>query len=256
MRLICFIAATVVASLSTSVMAQHSDIELGYDNTSSPTAFIIENDNVTVEGFQFFEAEFDEFLGDFFTEDPGFATNDAEGLLINSGDLIWLNFLDASTTSSFGVGYVNYYDPNTEMLHAIGRMQVTDNGGGGTADLILNGSTIESGVNPQLLGAGDIDGDLHDHLTFDLLDDGTAPFGAYGLLVQLQADFDSPDGNIDLSSDPFWIIFNHGMDEEDFETYALPAFGVAAVPEPGSATLLALGGVALIAIRRKRKTSR
>lgn len=256
MKPFLFAAVTIaVMSLSTNIMAQHghSDIEFGYNDTGNPTAFIIEQDATTSEGFQFFEAEFEEFLGDFFADDPGFTTNDAEGLLINPGDQIWFRVLDASLNSAFGQGFLNYYDPNTDTLSAAGRLQITDNGGASTLDLVLNGATIESGDNPQLLGIGDVDGDIHDHLNFDLLDDGTAPLGAYGILVQMQSDFDPANGNFDLDSDPFWIIFNHGMDEEDFENFALPKFGVAsAVPEPGS--LLCLTGAAFaLALRRRRK---
>lgn len=223
----CFVTSFMaLAFISTNVMAQHSDIEFGYDDTGGPTALVIEQDNVTIEGFQFFEAEFDEFLGDFFAEDPGFTTNEGEGLLVNPGDQIWLNFLDASSNSAFGVGYVNYYNPNTDMLEALGSLEITDNGGAPTANLILDGGSIVSGANPQLIGIGDVDGDIHDHITFDLLDDGTAPFGAYGVLVQLQS---------------------------DFETFALPRFGVASIPEPGSFALLTPVALGFL-LRRRRKS--
>ena len=246
------VAIIAVGLLPQCIAAQHSDIEFGYDNTTSPTGFVIEQDNMTTDGIQFFEAEFDEFAGDYFSDDPGFVTNDAEGLLVNSGDDIWVNFLDASTNSAFGVGFLNYYNPVTDSLEAIGRLSVSDNAGAGTDDLILAGASIESGVNPQFLGTGDVDGDIHDHISFDLLDDATAPDGAYGVLVQLQADFDTPDGNMDLSSAPFWIIYNKNMTESDFEENALPAFGVAPIPEPGSVLFLGLGATVLL-IRRRRK---
>ena len=238
--------------LPANAFGQHSDVEFGYDNLASPTGFVIEQDNTTSDGIQFFEAEFDEFMGDFFSDDPGFVTNDAEGLLVNSGDDIWVNFLDASTNSAFGVGFVNYYNPVINALESVGRFSISDNGGTGTADLVLNGASIESGVNPQLLGTGDGDGDIHDHISFDLLDDGSAPDGAYGVLVQLQGDFDAPDGNMDVSSDAFWIIFNKGMTEQEFEENALPAFGVSAVPEPGSAAVLVLCASAICMRRRRR----
>ncbi len=254
MKNVCYFATLglVLSLLSTQAVGQHSDIEFGYDNTSSPTGFVIEQDNTTFDGIQYFESEFDEFLGDFFADDPGFVTNDAEGLLVNSGDNVWINFLDASSNSAFGVGFVNYYNPLTDTLQAVGRISVTDNGGGGTADLVINGASIESGVNPQFLGTGDVDGDIHDHVTFDLLDDGSAPDGAYGVLVQLQSDFDTPDGNMDLNSDAFWIIFNKGMTEQDFDEKALLAFGVGAIPEPSSASFLVLGASVFL-LRRRRK---
>ena len=256
-RFLAAIAAIGCALHSTCAFAQHSDVEFGYDSTSSPTAFIIEQDETTLDGIQFFESEFetpDPFdPTNFFTDDPGFATNDAEGLLVNQGDQAWLKFLDASVHSAFGVGYVNYYNPTTDTLQALHRVSVLDNSGG-TADLVLSGGIIESGDNPQFLGTGDSGGDIHDHVTFDLLDDATAPFGAYGLLVQMQSDFNPVDGIFDLDSDPFWIIINHGMDEEDFESKALRAYGV--IPEPSSLGLLALIGGAFLYRRRARSIPR
>ncbi|MEL7497316.1 MAG: PEP-CTERM sorting domain-containing protein [Planctomycetota bacterium] len=237
-----------------SLFAQHSDVELGYDDTANPTGFVIEQDNVTSDGLQIFEAEFEALdpfnTSDLSSDEPGFATNAAEGLLMNSGDQLWLTALDGSVHSSFGVGYVNYYNPTSGNLEAAGRLAVLDNSAG-TPDLVLNGASVESGPVTQFLDTADSAGDIHDHFVLDLLDDSTAPIGAYGVLFQLQADFDTPDGTMDVSSDPFWIVWNHGLSEADFEDNALPTFGFTAVPEPGSAGLLMLiGGV--WALRRRR----
>ena len=162
-----------------------------------------------------------------------------------------LQAMDAASNSSFGVGYVNFYNPNTDSLEAAGRLGVYDNSPN-TANLILSGGSIEAGVNPQFLGLGDDEGDVHDHLIVDLLDDDTAAFGAYGVLFRLQSDFDVADGNMDLASDPFWIIWNYGMDEEDFDELALPKFGaVEAVPEPSTLGMFAIG-MAAIMVRRRR----
>lgn len=232
----------------------HSDVEFGYDSLTNPTAFIIEQDNVTSDNIQYFESAFEELdpfsAGNFSADEPGFTTAADEGLLIGANHRVFLNFLNASTNSAFGVGYVNYFNPATNMLEASGSLAVLDNSTS-TADLILNGAFLQSGVNPQFLGLSDAGGDLHDHLVIDLLNDGTAPLGAYGVLAQLQSDFNG-DGTFELSSDPFWMIFNHGMDESDFDNIALPQFGVTAIPEPGSmAVLIAIGCVA--GLRRRRR---
>ncbi len=253
-------AATIVGSLliSTSIFAQHSDIEFGYDSTSSPTTFVFDTDNFTSEGFMFFEAEMEPDVfdpGNFGSDEPGFATNAAEGLLINPNDRIFLRILDAMIASSFGVGFVNYYNPITGLLEASAdRRLLVEQNTGGLQDLVINGLAIETGDNPVFVASANSGGNVHDHLFFDLLDDATAPHGAYGLLVQLQADFASNGfGGIDLSSAPFWMIWNHGMDHEDFDKLALPAFGVSVIPEPSSmALLLAMTGVGLFARRRRR----
>lgn len=259
MILRCLSMAIALAMLTTTAYAQHGhagDVEFGYDDINNPTGFEIEYDEFTTDGFLIFESEMEELdpfnPGDFSSDEPGFTTASAEGLLVNEGDQIWLNALNASSFSSFGVGYVNYYNPNTNALEAAGRLAIYDNSGS-TADLILNGGTIESGLNPQFIGLGDVDGDVHDHLIVDLLDDTTAPNGAYGVMFQLQSDFAPGDGSMDVDSDPFWIVWNHGMAEDDFESLAMPAFGASsAVPEPTSLGFLA-GGIGVVMMRRRRR---
>lgn len=237
--------------------AQHQDVEFGYDNTSNPMAFDIEGSTFTFDGLLIFEADMEEFdpfnPGNFGSAEPGFATNAAEGLLINSGDRISLRVLNATTHSAFGVGFVNYYNPGTNSLEALAsRRMLAEQNSGSFDDLVINGLGFEMGDNPIFLAAGSASGDIHDHIFFDLLDDATAPFGAYGLLVQLESDFQSNGfGVTDLESTPFWMIWNHGMDENDFDTLALPKFG--AVPEPSG--LLLLGSLVLGAVGMHRRRS-
>jgi hypothetical protein len=257
MKYTIFFSTVVLVMISSNLFAQHehSDVEFGYDNLSNPTSIDIEAFDFTSDGFMYFESEMEELdpfnPGNFSSDEPGFATNDAEGLLVNEDDQIWLQALDASTLSSFGVGYVNYYNPGTDTLEAFGRIGIKDNSAS-VNDLILNGASVESGDNPQFIGLGDAAGDVHDHVIADLLDDSTSPLGAYGIMFQLQSDFDVADGTMDVNSDPFWIVWNHGMSESDFETLALPKYGVSAVPEPGSLGLFAVGATALFMRRRRQ----
>lgn len=254
MRFCSFVSTVRVLVMPLQARAQHAgDLELGYDDVNSPGLIEIEQIEITNEGILLFEADFEELdpnePGNFSADEPGFNTNAGEGLLVNFNDEILLNVLDASQHSAVGVGYVNYYNPATMMLEALGRISILDNSSG-TAHLVLNGSTIESGDNPQFIDRGDSVGDIHDHVVFDLLDDGTAPAGAYGLLLQLQSDFATVDGNPDLSSEPFWLVLNHQMDPTDFENFAIPAFGTA-IPEPGSLAILGIGALATM-LRRRR----
>jgi len=240
--------------ICSNIQAQHSDVEFGYDDLNNPTGIIFEVGESTSDGIAVFEAEFEELdpfnAGDFSADEPGFATNELENFLVNTGDFVWLNALDASTESAFGVGYVNYYNPSTDMIEATGRISFEGNSAA-VANGVLNGASIESGSAAQFLGQGDADQEIHDHVVFDLLDDSTAPLGAYGLLFELLGDFDG-DGNAEITSDKFWVILNHGMSEQDFEELAVPAFGVTAVPEPGSAALILFGITALGVVRRKK----
>ena len=236
MKLQLFLFVSVITCLSSSSFAQHSDIEFGYDNAGSPAGFSFAPTGFTTttgDGISVAESslrELDPFNpGQFTSDQPGFATNSGQGLVINSGNGVMINALDASAESAFGVGYVNYYNPTTDALEATGRIAFRDNTSG-TPDLVLNGNSIESGITPQFIDLADSGGTIHDHIVWDLLDDSTAPLGAYGILVQLQSDF-TFDGTIELSSEPFWIIFNHGMSGSDFDNLALPSFGVGqAIP--------------------------
>ncbi|WP_075084582.1 PEP-CTERM sorting domain-containing protein [Mariniblastus fucicola] len=244
--------------MSSTAYAQHNDIEFGYDNTVSPAGFVLSPlgfNTTTAEGIVLVKSNMEELdpftTGDFAADQPGFTNNLAEGLLVNPDDSIWFNALDASVHSSFGVGYVNYFNPLTNSLEASGRLQIEDNAGSNTANLVLDGGLIESGTNPQFIGLANSNGYVHDHITWDLLDDATAPLGAYGILGQLQSDYAPLGGGTDLSSDRFWIVFNHGMSSTDFENLALPQYGVGAVPEPGSSVLIGLT-VCFFVTRRRR----
>jgi hypothetical protein len=232
MKLRLCIVFTAIAFLTSTLHAQHEDIEFGYDDTSSPTAFDFSPlpfDAVTADGFDVLQSNFEALdpfvLDDFAADQPGFATNAMDGLVVNSGDGILITVVDASVESSFGVGFVNFYNPGSDKLEATGRIAFEDNTNS-TDDLVLNGTSIESGDLPQFIDIGDSGGDIHDHIKWDLLDDDTASIGAYGILVQLQSDFSPRDGVADVTSDPFWLVFNRGMSVADFETLALPKFGV------------------------------
>ena len=243
-------AAIAVMSFSTNAMAQHSDIEFGYerDGGGNATGFEIEGDEITSDGFKLYESDFEELAGTVFTPDPGFAASPGEGLTVNEDDVVWLNIVDAALHSGFGVGFVNYYGLGDSGLSAVGEIEVTDDLAN---SLVLDGATA-SGVNPLFISIGESDGDAHGHVTFTLEDGLAAPVGAYGMMMQLQSDFEGL-GGIDLTSEAFWIVLNNGMDEEDFENYALPYFGLGtAIPEPSS--LLCLTGAACaLALRRRRK---
>ena len=226
-----FAMTLLMVGLASSAFAQHADIEFGYDDVLAPNEMEVEVVEATIDAIPFFESEMEELdpfdPGNFSSDEPGFITNSAEALEVNIGDRVFLRVLDASQFSSFGVGYVNFFNPADGTMTPGGQMSVFDNTVGETPDLIFDGTTIISGANPQLLGVGNDqnDGGLHEHITIDILNEDTAPIGAYGILFQMESDLAPVDGIADVISEPFWIIWNYEMDEEDFESLALQAFG-------------------------------
>ena len=87
--------ATMVCLAVSPAIAQHSDVEFGYANGS----IIIEGGQASnIDASLLFEADFPvDGLSQNFTEDPGFASELAEGLGIVAGDDIFINFLNSAT---------------------------------------------------------------------------------------------------------------------------------------------------------------
>lgn len=271
------LAALVATFLPALSYGQHADIEFGYTDFTNPTEseIEIEIDTVTNEGIQVAEGEFDElFGGDLEADDPGFITPADEGLRVNIGDEVDVLFLDgAGAGSNTAQGFVTFYNPTTGLLET-GTSAITITNQNGDS-VILDGTTI-SGGNSLFLSEGSDgflasnapdpsenvilgEGEIHNHLTFNL-DDTTAQEGAYGILFQFDADFADGDGNVDsivdLSSGPVWLIFNNGLsdgEDGDFETLAIPAFGVIeAVPEPSAVVVLGAIAGGIMTRRRRR----
>jgi len=230
-----FLLVAALALVASPAFAQHSDVEFDY-----------QNGQITIHGAQtssmdaswLFEGEFPTSgLSQNFTSDPGFASEVGEGLGINPGDDIFINFLISPTLG----GALIHHD-GTGFTTISANILVEDNSPG-TADLTISEGGF-SGDNPAFLQTADGIGDIHSHVDFTL--SAGAAEGAYGLLMELQT---SAAGI--ANSDPFWVVFNHGLDEPTFEDIVVPAFQGTSVPEPGSAVAL---GVAAIFLGMRRRT--
>jgi len=263
-----FLFASLFAMfLPTFCFGQHADVEFGFDDLANPTTIEVELTETTSDGIQIAESEFEEvFIGDPETDDPGFITPADEGLLVNQDDEVSIRFLNAAQNSDAGVGFVNFYNPATGQLEPSGIITITNELGD---EVVLDGSSISGAAATLFLDDGSDGfefsnapdepaellgiGEIHNHLTFDL-DNATAQDGAFGLLLQFEADLNSaingPDGIVDVTSDPFFLIFNNNLSEEDFETLAIPAFSV--VPEPSAAIVLSALAGGILTRRRRR----
>ena len=114
--------ATMVCLAVSPAIAQHSDVEFGYANGS----IIIEGGQASnIDASLLFEADFPvDGLSQNFTEDPGFASELAEGLGIVAGDDIFINFLNSATlfSSQPVTCYVQRLSPD---LNLVKRLKVS-----------------------------------------------------------------------------------------------------------------------------------
>ena len=256
-----FLVALFAALFASTSFAQHSDIEFGFEDPANPV-FEIELDELTDEGIQVAEGEFVALGANVTADNPGFITpfeveEDENGveviveqLVVNEGDQVFVRVLDASASDSptdRGVGFVNFYNPDTDALEnrdsSFGTLTITGSDGAtsvfagnqlvsGDAELFLavgsdgdDFSTPPPSLNedPQLLTVGRI----HNHLSFDLSGDLANTDGAIGLLLQFTTI--PADGSAPVESDPFFLIFNNGLEELPEPTGfidALAAFGL------------------------------
>lgn len=270
-----FLLAALAAALlpAMSFGQEDIDIEIGFDNFMAPTTIVTGIDMFTTDGTGIVAGEFEELFGnDLETDNPGFITPATEGETerFNPFDEIRIAFLDASAhATGVGEGFVTFFNPDTGGLEvgnsSIAITNVNDetttlDGGtlSGDSSLFLSlasdGNQLSNAADPdenEILGLGEV----HNHLNFNL-DDATQATGAYGILLQVEADIADAagevDGVVDFTSDKFFLIFNNGLTEEQFLNEALPAFGLAAVPEPAAGFVLTALAGAMLTRRRRR----
>lgn len=218
-------------------VAQHAgDAEFKYDGGS----IVFEADSGTpgfADGHILFGADMGVGgLFDGFTDEPGFISETDIGLGIGPNDIIDYNVLQ----SRFGY-YLNYWHPTTGVVeNTLTTLDISDNPAGGLTVSALNG-----GTGTGVVGQADALGDFHSHVGFQLAPG--SDFGVYGLLMEL----DSSNAGIN-NSQPFWIVFNYGVDEA---THEAGVAYFAGVPEPGSLSILGLISLVGLTYRARRRIS-
>lgn len=228
-RLLALAAAGISSLLVASVaLAQHSDVELGYLNGK-----------IAIE----FGPEGRVFVGTFSTSggleqktsNPGFSTNAAEGLVVNALDVIDYNVL----------GPLAYHNGTSfAAVPAGASITAVDNPAGA---LVIDAQTVGPVSGPRFIGQASSSGSIHSHIGFLLnpLSLDASSYGAYGLRMELTTN----EPGI-LNSDPFYIVFNFGLEAAQFDV-AVGAFA-AQVPEPSMFALMGLGAITIASLRRRR----
>ncbi len=227
-KLIHGIALTLIASCSTIAFAQHEgDVEFEYHGgrieIESGELSLLFADRI-VEGVFPMGGFFDRF-----TSDPGFEAH----MPIGPGDIIGFS-LHAGHHGHF----LNFFDPTTNRIENSHPWSINIDWGVGNIDVsAANGGT-------GLIGQADGGGLFHLHTDFRL--SGGTPVGAYGFLMSLNT---SAVGIGD--SDPFWVVFNFGMAQTDFE---LATRNFTGIPEPSSLGLICGGLFGLSSLTRRHRS--
>lgn len=201
-RTIGFAALALMLLTASHAFAQHTDIELTYDNNKieiefSPEGHVFEGDMPTsgvLAGF---------------TDEPGFASETSEGLGVNPNDFI----------SYHVVGGLLYHDGANfaATSETIAGDDVPDFG----TVIISQSATAGDGLG-GLIGQADTSGDFHADLGWQLSVPASA--GAYAVPLELATD----EPGI-ANSDPFYIVFNFGLDDLTLES-AVEDFAYAINP--------------------------
>ena len=199
----------------------HSDIEFSYVGGQIDVEF---GDDGPV-----FESDFPT-LGALngFTNLPGFASEIDEGMGIGPGDALRYNVR----------GPLRYHDGNS-FIPTSATIAGDDQPLTGTV-VIKPDTTLADGLG-GLIGEANGAGDFHADPGWLL--SVPAANGAYGVLLNLETNAPGV-----AASEPFYLVFNYGLDEPEFDA-TLSDFA-AAVPEPAMLSLLTLG--ALMLLRRQR----
>jgi hypothetical protein len=203
----------VLLAPSSFAAAQHSDVEFSYaggqiDVEFGPDGPVFEGDFPTSGALNGF------------TTEPGFASEVDEGLGIGPGDAVHYN-----VRGPFRYHNGSAFAPTAATITG-------DDRPAGTV-VINSDTTTAEGLIGDANGVGDFHSDPGWFLSVP------AAIGAYGVLLNLETDAPGI-----AASDPFYLVFNYGLDEPNFDA-ALLDFA-AAVPEPATLSLLTLGTLMLL----------
>ncbi|WMJ09874.1 hypothetical protein [Nitrosomonas sp. sh817] len=155
-----------------------------------------------------FEADFGDLSGGpFETDDPGVDVNITKGAF-TSGN--WLRFQPVGKLLYWNGAQWSETIPNGE------RIDVTD-----ALNRVISFSGSGVSETAGVIGEFGSGGDLHEHLSFKMLDAANTPngtAGAYRIQFKLFESKANNDTSVSVASAPIAIVFNRGLTNESFET--------------------------------------
>jgi len=238
------------------VACAHDDVRPKNDAGKVATDGYDDGTGITTPDVRVFGYDFGEDPADpFFTQDPGFNSLVGSGLQAGA-----LSFDVLGPASGSGLPFnLSYWDGAGAVTWTSVPMseQLRWNRG---ANNLLIGSTSTPLISGFSIGTVAGAGSIHQHLNaFINGSDGNsipagpgdwgagdaveAAPGIYALSIVLK------NGSL-ANSDPIWIVYNNGLDEESHDA-AIEWVNAHAVPEPTSWILSGLGGVLLLFVGRR-----
>lgn len=177
----------VFVATAPTARAQHSDVDFEYESSEIQLRSLAYPEPVWFGNFP------TSGLFARFTVNPGFASESVDGFGINPNNIVNYNVLTN----------LRFWDSATQDFAPAGATNIdVENGIGPNTTVSGNTTPLFPGGG---IGGSDSSGEFHAHLEYRL--SSGAAFGAYGLLLELETD----EPGI-LVSDPFFIVFNYGLD--------------------------------------------
>ena len=203
-------ACAALLLVSSTTFAQHFDVEFGYEDG----VIVFENEEAGIDGAGIFESEFEVFNpdGTQVAEDPGFASNfmeKDEAFFVEDGDSFFVNVNFSNTLGT----YLAYFNPVTNSFETTTAFfLIEDNSPNLTTDMMVTADQVTGDTSQFIVTSSGAEIDSH----VDYVLSAGAADGVYGLLVNMESDNLSGVLTDDRSA-PFWVLFNNGLEEEDFE---------------------------------------